>query len=392
MYTIEKEMFEGKEIRVAVDGDEKYYLIIDFMKDLGYTCGAADARRICDDQDVKMLYYDELKKTDDKMPKRALGVTLQGFEKLKEHRTKFQSVEIECSASEHYEAPEEVGLTIFNKEIIPAYRTDTGLDVVIGRELHQKLQIKSKYRDWFVNMCAYGFKEGVDFFPLLKNKKSHYSLDKADLSICENNPILDNCNQDKRIDHVMTLDMAKQIAMVQRTPQGMKIRQKLIDLENMVSQNNQAVFVPASIDSGLLKEVREIAAKHEKMILDLSRQINELRGDFLRSATPALEASNLQEQNPYINIINKGPISENVTNIAKVYGYKAQDLNKILKDLGIQEKEGSGWKLCPEYEGYGYTAPGATYTNSDGSTTTQMKWTRKGRYFIHELLTTNGLV
>ena len=71
MYTIEKEMFEGKEIRVAVDGDEKYYLIIDFMKDLGYTCGAADARRICDDQDVKMLYYDELKKTDDKMPKRA---------------------------------------------------------------------------------------------------------------------------------------------------------------------------------------------------------------------------------------------------------------------------------------------------------------------------------
>ena len=390
MYTIEKEMFEGKEIRVAVDGDEKYYLTIDFVKDLGYMRGATDVRSICDEQDVKMIYPVDVKRASQVMPARSLSVTAKGFEELKEHRTKFPSVAIEKSSDGEIE--QNMNLTLFNKEIIPTYRTDDGVDVVIGRELHSRLKIGTKYRDWFARMLTYGFKEGIDYFPLLKSSRAVQALGKEDSLTCENICNSHNLKDDKKIDHVMTLDMAKHLAMIQRTPQGMEIRQKLIELEKMVSQNNQAAFVPTSIDSSLLKEVREITTKHEKMMLDLSRQINELRGDFLRLSTYTLEASNIEEQNPYINIINKGPVSENVTNIAKVYGYKAQDLNKILKDLGVQEKEGTGWKLCPAYEGHGYTAPGATYTNADGSTTTQMKWTRKGRYFIHDLLITNGLV
>lgn len=404
MYTIEKEMFEGKEIRVAVDGDEKYYLTIDFVKDLGYMRGATDVRSICDEQDVKMIYPIDVKRASQVMPARSLSVTAKGFEELKKHRTKFPSVAIEKTSDEEIE--QDMNLTLFNKEIIPTYRTDDGVDVVIGRELHSRLKIGTKYRDWFRRMLTYGFQEGVDYFPLLKSSRPVQALDKADFLTCENICDRHNLDDDKKIDHVMTLDMAKHLAMIQRTPQGMEIRQKLIELEKMVSQNKGVNTSSTNVDYDLLKKVCdaltnqhelsvkqcEILSIQEKMIVDLSHQVDELRGDFLRSVTPVLEASNLQEQNPYIKIINKGPVSENVTNIAKVYGYKAQDLNKILKDLGIQEKEGSGWKLCSKYEGYGYTAPGATYTNSDGSTTTQMKWTRKGRYFIHDLLTANGLV
>ena len=37
---------------------------------------------------------------------------------------------------------------------------------VSGRELHEKLGIKTAYKDWFPRMCEYGFTEGEDFNPL----------------------------------------------------------------------------------------------------------------------------------------------------------------------------------------------------------------------------------
>lgn len=41
---------------------------------------------------------------------------------------------------------------------------------VSGRELHEKLGIKTAYKDWFPRMCEYGFAEGEDFNPL-KNEQ-----------------------------------------------------------------------------------------------------------------------------------------------------------------------------------------------------------------------------
>lgn len=104
-------------------------------------------------------------------------------------------------------------LQIFSKDIIPVYTTDEGNRVVMGRELHEKLGVKSKYADWFKNIVACGFEENVDYSPFSK--------------------ILENGG--RSIEHALTLDMAKHIAMIQRTPQGMAIRQKLIELEKSFS-------------------------------------------------------------------------------------------------------------------------------------------------------------
>ena len=43
--------------------------------------------------------------------------------------------------------------------MIPVYVTDTGNQVVIGRELHESLEIKTNYKDWFPRMTEYGFTE-----------------------------------------------------------------------------------------------------------------------------------------------------------------------------------------------------------------------------------------
>lgn len=100
-------------------------------------------------------------------------------------------------------------LTVFNNDIIPVYTTDAGEKVVIGRELHERLKIATDYKDWFPRMCEYGFSEPKDFSSFLSESKGGRPP----------------------VNHILALDMAKHIAMIQRTPQGKEIRDKLISLE-----------------------------------------------------------------------------------------------------------------------------------------------------------------
>lgn len=152
-------------------------------------------------------------------------------------------------------------IRIFSEDVIPVYDTDTGEKVVLGRELHERLKIKTVYADWFKRMCEYGFVEDADYF-LVSQK-------------CEtNNP---RNPYTTRIDHIMTLDMAKHIAMIQRTPQGMEIRQKLIDLEKNVQVNQfaglskelQAILV---IDQRTMKQEQRISALENTMTIDYNQQ------------------------------------------------------------------------------------------------------------------------
>lgn len=135
---------------------------------------------------------------------------------------------------------------IFSEDVIPVYGTDTGEKVVLGRELHERLKIKTAYKDWFPRMCEYGFVEGTD-----------YSL--VAQKCATNNP---KNPYTTRTEHVITLDMAKHIAMIQRTPEGMEIRQKLIDLEKNVS--HYPVGQPSSLQilNMMVQAVNEQAARN----------------------------------------------------------------------------------------------------------------------------------
>lgn len=146
-------------------------------------------------------------------------------------------------------------IRIFSEDVIPVYDTDTGEKVVLGRELHERLKIKSKYADWFKNMAAYGFEENVDYASFSK--------------------ILENGG--RSIEHAISLDMAKHIAMIQRTQQGMEIRQKLIDLEKNVAVNQfagaskelQAIFV---LDNRSMQHEKRISALETNMTVDYEQQ------------------------------------------------------------------------------------------------------------------------
>lgn len=88
---------------------------------------------------------------------------------------------------------------------------DTEQPTVSARELYKKLNIGTKFTTWFERMKAYGFSEGNEFFPKVGETSEQGGRPATDYQI--------------------SIDMAKQICMIQRTPEGKLIRQYFIDLE-----------------------------------------------------------------------------------------------------------------------------------------------------------------
>lgn len=98
-------------------------------------------------------------------------------------------------------------------EIIKVTYKDDGSPTVSGRELHEALEIGTKYADWFKRMCEYGFVENEDYvrFSNLGSETQHGGQNKTD--------------------HALTIPMAKELCMLQRTDKGREIRKYFIAVE-----------------------------------------------------------------------------------------------------------------------------------------------------------------
>ena len=96
-------------------------------------------------------------------------------------------------------------------DLIKVTYTADSEPTVSGRELHEALNIETPYRIWFPRMCEYGFAEGKDYTPY---KFVHPQ------------------NKQEAVDHALTIPMAKEICMIQRSEKGKMFRQYFIEIEN----------------------------------------------------------------------------------------------------------------------------------------------------------------
>ena len=67
----------------------------------------------------------------------------------------------------------------------------------------------------------------------------------------------------------------------------------------------------------------------------------------------------------------------------------------MLKDLGIQYKQGDTWVLYSKYQGYGYLQTKThNYADADGVQHAKQHsyWTQKGRLFLYEKLKNKGVM
>ena len=92
---------------------------------------------------------------------------------------------------------------------------DNEQPTVLGRDLHEVLEVKTKYADWFKRMCEYGFDESKDY--VLVSQKWETNNPKNPYTTIT--------------DHQLTIPMAKELCMLQRSEKGKMFRQYFISVE-----------------------------------------------------------------------------------------------------------------------------------------------------------------
>lgn len=104
-------------------------------------------------------------------------------------------------------------LTLLENKLVPIYTTSIGEKVVYGTELHDVLEVKTAYKDWSVrrfNECDAAKNE--DYEVLLKNERNPKGGRPS-------------------LEHIIKLDIAKEMAMLERNNKGKQIRRYFIEIE-----------------------------------------------------------------------------------------------------------------------------------------------------------------
>ena len=117
---------------------------------------------------------------------------------------------------------------------------------VSARELHEGLEIKTAFKDWFPRMTDYGFEGGKDFCSKMSESTGGRPA----------------------TDYQITVDMAKQICMIQRTDKGKQYRQYFLDLEKAWNTPEQVMARALKIANN---EIDKLKADNRTLIADTER-------------------------------------------------------------------------------------------------------------------------
>lgn len=221
--------------------------------------------------------------------------------------------------------------------------------VISGRQLHDFLEVGTAYDVWIKRMMEYGFIEEIDFSSFL----------------------MESTGGRPSTDHLLKIDMAKELSMIQRTEKGKQARQYFIQVEKEYNSPEK-----------VMARALQIA----------NRELSNLK------ITNNMQLQQIKELKPkadYTDKILKSKSLVLTSQIAKDYGMSAQQMNKTLSDLKVQYKMNNQWLLYSKYHDKGYTSSETfEFTDRNGNIKTNMttKWTQKGRLFLYNLLKENSIL
>lgn len=153
-----------------------------------------------------------------------------------------------------------------------------------ARQLHEFLEVGSKYNDWFKRMCEYGFNENLDYRAITQKRVTAQG------------------NETKFMDHEITLDMAKEIAMLQRNERGKEARQYFIEVEKQWNSPERIIA------RGLIES--------QKMIENLNQQVIEMK--------PKAE---------FFDAVASSKTAIQMADVAKVLDYPGYGRNRLFEFL-----------------------------------------------------------
>lgn len=188
-------------------------------------------------------------------------------------------------------------------ELLKINTTDSERITVSARDLHEALEVKTQFKDWFPRMCEYGFEDGKDFCSFLSESTGGRP------------------SQDAQI----TVDMAKEIAMLQRTEKGKEVRKYFIQIEKEWNSPERVMARALTIANKTIETLK-------------------------------IENSEMKPKAEYFDNLVERNLLTNFRDTAKELGLRQTDLiNNLIEDGYIYRDQKS--KLKP-YAEYGKTGKG----------------------------------
>ncbi|MDK4206964.1 antA/AntB antirepressor family protein [Corynebacterium pseudodiphtheriticum] len=149
-------------------------------------------------------------------------------------------------------------MTVATAELIPVHTNPDGGNVVMGRDLHEFLEVTTRYNDWMGRLIKkYGFVAGQDFY----SKMSKSSGGR------------------RQEDHIITLDMAKELSMVQNNDRGRQARQYFIECERRMKQL-QPELTPEQLMAKALLQAEQTMLEQTQAIEALNTRVEDMEPSY----------------------------------------------------------------------------------------------------------------
>lgn len=237
-------------------------------------------------------------------------------------------------------------------ELINVTLNENHEPVISARQLHEALEVKTEYKKWFKRMTDYGFTENEDYVKVTQK-------------------CLTSSTGQNITDHVLKLDMAKEIAMIQRTDKGKEVRKYFIQVEKDFN-SPEKIMARALLMAD--NKIKLLESQNENLLLEL-------------------EEANKNAD--YLDLILQTKDSLTITQIAQDYGMSARKMNQLLKQERIQRVVNGQWVLYTQYLGKGYISSRTfDYMGKDGKIHSNITtvWTQLGRRFLYDRLKAIGVL
>ena len=225
--------------------------------------------------------------------------------------------------------------------------TKDGRQLVSARELHEFLEIKTDFRKWFPRMCEYGFEESIDYTPV---------------------KFVHPMNLQECTDYAISIDMAKELSMIQRTEKGKQARLYFIECEKKLKEVDVKANLLLSIYNGGQEGVTAAKKLTELEVEEATKPLLP-KAEFYDAVTDSKDAI---------------PMSS-VAKVLNIKGIGRNKLFEILRDKNILRGNNEPYQTMVDR---GYFRVIETKYTKNGDTHINLKTlvTQKGLDYIRKIL------
>lgn len=205
-------------------------------------------------------------------------------------------------------------LRIIAKDLVPVYETSTGEKVVYGSDLHAVLEVKSRFNDWVknrLNDCEAIEKE--DFEAFTKNLVSG-----------------GQCKE-----YIIKLDIAKEMAMLERNDKGKEVRRYFIQVEKKFKEQQKINFVDPETEKIHTMRMNAIT-RMANMYLKLSK-VDTLSENYKNILVA--KASEVLSGEQLIPLPRLEQKTYSATEIGEVFGITANKVGRIANKHNLKTSE-----------------------------------------------------